>query len=249
MPDEQIKIQTQVRYSMKPFALFLLLISLVACQSKDKDSVVGKWTISGENQSDAGFIFDKEGIASAFPAGDVEYKTWEMQGDNLILHGRRQENGTSNEYNQILKVISIKDNTLIVETEEGQTLTYTKTIDSPQENEEECYSYVTPKDTVYLHVSRKNRSITGDLTYKLYEKDSNQGSLDGRIKGDTLVAEYTFNSEGRSSVREVIFLKKGDTYIEGFGPVNDKEGKTVFQDHKNITFINGITLSKTDCSK
>ncbi|MDR6194844.1 lipocalin family protein [Siphonobacter sp. SORGH_AS_0500] len=234
---------------MKPFALFLLLISLLACQNKDKDSVVGKWTLSGENQSDTGFTLDKEGIASAFPAGDIDYQTWEMQGDNLLLHGRKQQNGSTSPYDHTLKVISIKDNTLIVETEDGQTLTYTKTLDSAEENEEECYAYMTAKDTVYLHISRKNRNITGDLTYKLYEKDSNHGSLDGRVKGDTLLAEYSFSAEGRSSVREVIFLKKGDTYVEGFGPVNDKEGKTVFQDHKNITFINGITLSKTNCTK
>ncbi len=234
---------------MKPLAFLMLIVSLVACQSKDQDSVIGKWTMSGENQTSAGFVFDKEGIASAFPAGEVEYKTWEMQGDNLILHGRKMENGSSAEFDQTLKVISIKDNTLIVENEDGQTLTYTKTLDSAQENEEECYSYVTPRDTVYLHISRKNRNITGDLTYKLYEKDSNQGSLDGRIKGDTLLAEYTFNSEGRSSIREVIFLKKGESYVEGFGPVTEKEGKMTFQDHKNITFINGITLTKTSCTK
>ncbi len=234
---------------MKPLIFLMLIVSLVACQSKDQDSVIGKWTMSGENHTGAGFVFDKEGMASAFPAGDVEYKTWEMQGDNLILHGRKMENGSSSEFDQTLKVLSIQDNTLIVENEDGQTLTYTKTLDSAQENEEECYSYVTPRDTVYLHISRKNRNITGDLTYRLYEKDRNVGSLDGRIKGDTLLAEYTFNSEGRSSVREVVFLKKGETYVEGFGPVNEKEGKTIFQDHKNINFINGITLTKTNCTK
>jgi hypothetical protein len=44
-------------------------------------------------------------------------------------------------------------------------------------------------------------------------------------------------SEGISSVRQVVFLKKGNTYIEGYGDVvEEASGKVVFKDRKQLQF-------------
>lgn len=112
----------------------------------------------------------------------------------------------------------------------------------------ECYSAIIKKDTISLSLSVKDSSLEeGELYYNFFEKDKNHGTLTGTFKGDTLFADYTFMSEGKSSVREVVFLKKGNAFIEGYGDVEEKGNKTVFKDKKKLSFDGKIVLSKTDC--
>ncbi len=85
-------------------------------------------------------------------------------------------------------------------------------------NVEECYTYTKNRDTVALTLNQVGTAITGRLTYKLFEKDKNEGRVVGKIKGDTLLLDYTFASEGTTSMRPVAFLKQGDKLIEGYGP-------------------------------
>jgi hypothetical protein len=114
---------------------------------------------------------------------------------------------------------------------------------------DECYSGSIKKDTILMNLTIKGNEVTnGKLSYKFYEKDKNQGTLVGELKGDTLYADYTFMSEGTSSVREVAFLKKGDSYIEGFGDVvDDNKGKVTFKDKKQLKFDGNVVLLKVDC--
>lgn len=112
----------------------------------------------------------------------------------------------------------------------------------------ECYLAVIKKDTISLNLTIKDSSLEqGELNYNFFEKDKNQGTLAGTFKGDTLFADYTFMSEGKSSVREVVFLKKGNIFIEGYGDVEEKDNKTTFKDKKKLFFDSKIVLSKTDC--
>ena len=76
---------------------------------------------------------------------------------------------------------------------------------------QECYSAVIKKDTVYMTLNIKgDQQVSGKLSYVFYEKDKNFGTLVGEIKKDTLYADYTFMSEGVTSIRQVVFLKKGN---------------------------------------
>lgn len=112
----------------------------------------------------------------------------------------------------------------------------------------ECYLAIIKKDTISLNLTVKSSSLeAGELHYNFFEKDKNQGTLTGTFKGDTLFADYAFISEGKSSVREVVFLKKGNIFIEGYGDVEEKDNKTVFKDKNKLFFDSKIVLSKTDC--
>ncbi|MFV8340791.1 hypothetical protein [Flavobacterium sp. XS2P39] len=113
----------------------------------------------------------------------------------------------------------------------------------------ECYNAIIKKDTISMVLNIKGDQLTsGKLSYNFYEKDKSEGELVGELKGDTLFAEYTFMSEGVSSVRQVAFLKKGDAYVEGFGDVvDDNKGKVTFKDRKQLKFEGNIVLSKVDC--
>ena len=115
---------------------------------------------------------------------------------------------------------------------------------------EECYQGVLKKDTISMTLNLNGNQISsGKLSYKFFEKDSNEGTLSGELKGDTLIADYTFMSEGTTSVRQVAFLKKGNAYVEGYGDIIDDNGKVRFKNAKQLNFDSKTILSKVDCKK
>ncbi|MET0758780.1 MAG: hypothetical protein ABWZ56_00045 [Flavobacterium sp.] len=115
---------------------------------------------------------------------------------------------------------------------------------------EECYQGILKKDTISMTLNLNGNQVSsGKLSYKFFEKDSNEGTLSGELKGDTLIADYTFMSEGTTSVRQVAFLKKGNTYIEGYGDIIDDNGKVRFKNTKQLNFDSKTILSKVDCQK
>ncbi|MDN3658083.1 hypothetical protein QWZ08_20695 [Ferruginibacter paludis] len=111
-----------------------------------------------------------------------------------------------------------------------------------------CYSNPGGKDSVYLKLEKFPNVVTGKLMYKLYEKDSNTGDIDGVLHGDTLIADYKFLSEGVTSVRQIIFLIKNDTAREGYGEMEERNGKMVFKNLQETDFTKSVLLNKTECS-
>ena len=81
----------------------------------------------------------------------------------------------------------------------------------------------------------------------IFEKDKNNGIFEGELHGDTLIAEYTFTSEGKESIRQVAFLKKGNQLFEGFGDMEDKNGKMMFKNISTLKFGESMVFNKTDC--
>lgn len=112
---------------------------------------------------------------------------------------------------------------------------------------QECYIGTSGKDSVFLSLKTEGDKIAGTLSYKFFEKDSNHGSLEGTMQGDTLLANYHFNSEGVSSLREVAFLKKGSTLQEGYGDIEERDGSQKFKSPASLEFGKGFILEKTDC--
>lgn len=112
----------------------------------------------------------------------------------------------------------------------------------------ECYTYINNKDTATLNLTKNDGVLFGELDYKLFEKDSNKGTVEGEMKGDTLVLEYTFNSEGRESIRQVVMLQKANQLLEGTGDMEEINGKFVFKNRSTLIFGQGITFSKIHCN-
>ncbi|RKS25189.1 hypothetical protein CLV94_0219 [Flavobacterium endophyticum] len=112
----------------------------------------------------------------------------------------------------------------------------------------ECYEYANGKDTISLSLAITNgNNVSGDLKYALFEKDGNTGTFTGMFKGDTLYADYMFQSEGMTSVREAVFLRKGDALLQGFGDITEKDNKQVFKDKKSVKFDEKMALKKVAC--
>ena len=116
---------------------------------------------------------------------------------------------------------------------------------------EKCYSGSINKDTIWMSLTILGIHVAkGKLSYNFYEKDRNEGTFLGQLKGDTLIADYTFMSEGIVSVRQIAFLKRGETFIEGFGDViDDNNGKVQFKDVSQLKFEGKPVLSKADCKR
>ena len=125
-----------------------------------------------------------------------------------------------------------------------QTTTQEKTKDEVPMT---CYQYASQGDTVALKLVHLGDSYSGSLVYLFKEKDRNMGTIQGIMRGDILVADYTFNSEGTKSVRQVAFKKKGNTYVEGYGESVDENGVMKFKDITSLNFGSSIVLQETAC--
>jgi hypothetical protein len=114
---------------------------------------------------------------------------------------------------------------------------------------EQCYQAVIEKDTITLTTSINSvNQFEGELDYSYYQKDKSFGTLLGTVKGDTIFADYTFQSEGKTSIRELVFLKKGpNSLVEGYGEVLELNGKMVFKDKNNIKFDGNVVYNQVDC--
>ena len=111
----------------------------------------------------------------------------------------------------------------------------------------ECFAYQVKKDSAFLQFTVADEVVDGLLDYKWFEKDHNSGKITGKMNGDTLIANYTFMSEGVESVREVAFLKKGSDWVEGSGPVEEKQGVVSFKDRSKLSFAKGMVFKAVDC--
>lgn len=111
-----------------------------------------------------------------------------------------------------------------------------------------CYAYKLngSKIELQLRYIANSDSITGTLDFAFAEKDSNKGTIKGKIANTVLIADYTFQSEGMESMRQVAFKLKDDKAILGYGEMTP-DG-THFKDVAKVKFDSGIQLTRTDCT-
>ncbi len=113
-----------------------------------------------------------------------------------------------------------------------------------QTNFSGMYNYEQNGSTVTLQLTVDGNKASGNLLYTLKEKDRNSGTFVGEIKDEILLADYTFSSEGILSVRQVSFKLTNASAIEGYGEVEEINGKMVFKDPANLEFGTGLVLTK-----
>ena len=106
------------------------------------------------------------------------------------------------------------------------------------------YLYQKEGDTISLQLQVKDSKATGELVYKLKEKDANTGTIEGEIKDNIIIALYTFQSEGTTSVRQVAFKFTDKGVVEGYGAVEEKEGKVLFKDINTLNYTDEMILLK-----
>ncbi|WP_439557805.1 lipocalin family protein [Dyadobacter sp.] len=236
---------------LKHILIFCAFLAVTSC-TKESGSITGSWVteIPDQPQHKRGFTLKDDGRASSINLESKLYERWEKQGDLLILSGKNEFTERTDDVTDTMKIISAGDSTLVVE-HAGKRFTYTKTGNPDKLISDfelyECFVYKSRKDSAFLHVNVADSIVTGELFYAFYEKDRNQGKIDGVMRGDTIYAKYTFVSEGTESTREVVFLKKGPQWIEGFGEVEDRDGSMVFKDRSKLKFRRGLAFKGIRC--
>lgn len=85
-----------------------------------------------------------------------------------------------------------------------------------------CYVATLGKDVYTLTIgSQTGKSFGGTLSFKNYEKDSSSGDYVGTYNDGILLGDYSFNSEGMTSLMQVIFKKSGNDFVRGYGDVDE----------------------------
>ena len=113
-----------------------------------------------------------------------------------------------------------------------------------------CYVSKLAKDIYVLNIqSENNGMVSGMLAYNNYQKDSSSGSFSGTFSNNILLGNYSFDSEGMRSNRQVIFNRVEGNFIQGFGPAKTVDDKEVFENLSAVTYDPKLVFVKSDdCS-
>ncbi|MDQ1803715.1 hypothetical protein ACNFU2_04460 [Chryseobacterium sp. PTM-20240506] len=111
-----------------------------------------------------------------------------------------------------------------------------------------CYLGVIGKDSVFASIDDNLGTISGKLAYKNSEKDSSKGDITGFKSGDTLKLTYEFQSEGTKSKRDIFFIQKDNTLIEGIGDHKEEGGQSKYADEKKVAYKDGPKMNVADCA-
>lgn len=111
-----------------------------------------------------------------------------------------------------------------------------------------CYASLSSSDSIWLKVEVFPNVVTGVLKYNISGKDKNIGTFDGKLYGDTLIADYSFSSEGKLSIRQIAFLINDSSAVEGYGDIQEQNGKVIFNSVSAIDFSKGLKLQKISCA-
>ncbi len=148
----------------------------------------------------------------------------------------------------LILIAACNNNTNHTSAESNDTASINNATTEAPVSETHCYAQY-DKDSMWLQVTKSGESITGNYTINIQGKDKNTGSISGIMRGDTLIVDYTFLSEGTHSVRQVVFLKKDNTMIEGFGAIEDKGEKMVFKNTGSLHFDEKMKLTEVPCKQ
>lgn len=100
-----------------------------------------------------------------------------------------------------------------------------------------CYRMIIKNDTAIMSLNTQGDSVSGSLSYNWYERDDNNGTFKGIIKNDSLiVADYTFQSEGITSVRQVAFKIRDSVLLQGYCELQERNDTSFFRDVNLVIF-------------
>lgn len=112
---------------------------------------------------------------------------------------------------------------------------------------EGCYEMIIEHDTATLQLNVRDTVVTGSLVYDWHEKDRNRGRLQGVVRHGRILADYTFESEGLTSVREVAFRIQDSTLLPGNGELSEQNGKVVFTNPDQLHYDSVHPFLKIPC--
>jgi hypothetical protein len=81
------------------------------------------------------------------------------------------------------------------------------------------------QDSTSIELVIKGDKITGQMNWLPYQKDSRKGTLDGIIKGDSILAKWSFMQEGMQDTINLKFKLDKDQLVQKPLKLNIKTGR------------------------
>ena len=110
-----------------------------------------------------------------------------------------------------------------------------------------CYEMVISGDTAFMNIEQSSDNLNGVLKYKRKDKDSNNGKIVLTKTGNRAEGFYTFQSEGLTSVRQIVFKINNNSFAEGYGNIEMKNDTAVFKYPHALNFEEKHTFNKVTC--
>lgn len=110
-----------------------------------------------------------------------------------------------------------------------------------------CYSQIAQRDTSLLQLENKDSIINGTLSYNIYQKDRNDGTLQADIEGNIINGWYIFKSEGVISVRQVAWKINGDELWPATGEIVQKNDTAMFAQPEKLRYDSVHPFKKVPC--
>ena len=117
---------------------------------------------------------------------------------------------------------------------------------------ETCYASAFDKDSAAMIVkTMASGKVTGSLLIKYVDKPQNNGKIDGKFNGDTLLVDYRFNTGAdttKAFTNPLAFLKKDGKLIMGVAQIETTLGRSYFVKGKPINYEAGkFTFAEVPC--
>ena len=110
-----------------------------------------------------------------------------------------------------------------------------------------CYEMIISGDTAFMSIEESSDMLNGTLKYKRKDKDSNNGKVVLTKTGNRAEGYYTFQSEGKTSVRQIVFKIEKNSFAEGYGDIEMKKDTAVFKYSHALNFEEKHTFNKVTC--
>jgi hypothetical protein len=110
-----------------------------------------------------------------------------------------------------------------------------------------CYAQIAQRDTALLQFESKDSTINGTLSYNIYQKDRNDGTVQADVNGNIVSGWYIFKSEGVVSVREVSWKINGQELWPAMGELVQRKDTTRFAQPDKLQYDSLRPFKKVEC--
>lgn len=108
-----------------------------------------------------------------------------------------------------------------------------------------CYKANVNGNIIELQLEALSKNTEGTLTYAFTGQAISHGRFKGQWQKDLLIANYTFQSEGKIKELQVVFKLVKDQLVEGYG--ERAKNSTQFKDISKLSFNYNMPLKKVAC--
>ena len=172
------------------------------------------WKEAGQQEVDLpGLEEERAYILTQGTEGQGEYIIWQL---NLLENGYWIQVGATflGSIEEAMPIVKAAVDS-ILNTEEAEA-----------KNVKGCYFSEANNDLFIMDLTyHENTTVTGNLAYQPFQKDTSKGSFVGTYENGILHGIYTFESEGMNSERELYFKRDSDGFVPGYGPVEVIDNK------------------------